>query len=69
MVDSIDGFAVHLLKEFDVQKLISPTKEGGMLATKITKKKKLDVRRAEFEPFGEFHEGGAGRHRWDGHCD
>ena len=35
MVDSIDGFAVHLLKEFDVQKLKPPTKEGGMLATKI----------------------------------
>ena len=35
MVDFIDGFAVHLLKEFDVQKLILPTKEGGMLATKM----------------------------------
>ena len=35
MVDFIDGCAVHLLKEFDVQKLISPTKEGGMLATKM----------------------------------
>ena len=35
MVDSIDGFAVHLLKEFDVQKLKSETKEGGMLGKKM----------------------------------
>ena len=67
MVDSIDGFAVHLLKEFDVQKL-NPN-EGGWDVGDENEKNKLDVRRAEFEPFGKVHEGGVWRHCWDGHCD
>ena len=68
MVDSIDGFAVHLPQGIRCAEVEIPN-EGGRDVGEENEKNKLDVRRAEFEPFGEFHEGGGERHRWEGHCD
>ena len=67
MVDSIDGFALHLLRIRCAE--VEIPNEGGRDVGEENEKNKLDVRRAEFEPFGKVHEGGAGRHFWEGHCD
>merc|ERR1712151_1078366 len=49
MVDPIDEYAVHQLKEFDGKKLKSTTKEGLDIEDE-DEKKKLEELKAEFEP-------------------
>merc|ERR1712224_1123938 len=49
MVDPVDEYSVQQLKEFDVKKLKSTTKEGLDIADE-DEKKKLEELKAEFEP-------------------
>jgi len=49
MVDPVDEFVVHQLKEFDAKKLKSTTKEGLVLGDEGVKKKPEELK-VEFEP-------------------
>ena len=65
-VDPIDEYATQQLKEFDGKKLKSTTKEGLDIDDE-DEKKKIEERKAEFEPLTKLMKEALGVVCWFGH--